>query len=148
MMIGIDTNVFIKLFDSAESLNHIKKEGDKIFTYPKCLWEMVKYVKTLQLKDRYSEGVVMDFMKRNSIFLTQNIDEDSEKEVKAFEEKCRKAGIDCHSPDSEIILAFKKEGVKMVYSMDINFRKAAERIGMKAGRFNSLDDDRVGFERG
>jgi len=135
MKIGIDTNIFIGLFESAESLNHIKKEGDKIFTYPKCLWEMVKYVKTLHLKDEYTEGVVMSFMKKNGIFLTQNIEEDSENEVKAFEEKCRKAGIDCHYPDSEIVLAFKQEGIEKVYSNDVNFRKAAEVAGMKAARF-------------
>jgi len=133
MKIGIDTNIFINLFESAEDLAKLRDAEFTIYTHPKCLWEMVKYIKTLELEDKYTEGVVMSFMKRNRILLVK--DEAEKQEIHDFEEKCRKLEIDCHYPDSEIILAFKKEGVDKVYSQDVNFRKAAGLLGMKAERF-------------
>jgi len=133
MKIGIDTNIFINLFESSEDLAKLRDVGFTIYTHPKCLWEMVKYVKTLELEDKYTEGVVMNFMKRNGILLVK--DEAEKQEIQDFEEKCKKAGIECHYPDSEIILAFKKEGAEKVYSKDVNFRKAAGLLGMKSERF-------------
>lgn len=148
----IDTNIFINLFESAESLNYLKEKGYTIYTHPKCLWEMVKYVKTLDLKDKNTEEVVRNFMRRNGIFLTY--EEVNKDEIEFFEKRCKKAGINCHYPDSEFILAcqkpwvfdhcqnstsgilkFKKQGVEKVYSQDLNFRKAAEFAGMKAEKF-------------
>ena len=145
MKIGIDTNIFIDLFESAETLNKLKEEGHEIYTHPGCLWEICKYVKTLELKNKNTEEVVMNFMKRNGIFFSE--EEVEEDEIKEFEEKCRKAGIDCHSPDSKFILAFKKEEIEKVYSEDRNFRKAAEVAGMIAPRFSSLDDEGKEFRR-
>lgn len=129
---GIDTNIFINLFESEESLKKLKEEGCIIYTHPKCLWEMVKYVKTLNLKNENTEEVVRNFMRRNGILLTY--EEVNKDEIDSFEKRCKKAGIECHYPDSEFILAFKKQGVERVYSQDKNFRKAAEFAGMKSDK--------------
>ena len=138
MKAGIDTNIFIKLFDSAESLNYLKEKGDSLYTHPVCLWEMVKYIKTLELEDKNTEAIVANFMKRAGIIRTK--EEVEKEEIKEFEEKCKKEGIDCHYPDSEIILSLKKEGVERIYSDDKNFGKAAWVLGMKFVRFSSLEE--------
>ena len=91
MKIGIDTNIFINLFESAEDLAKLRDAEFTIYTHPKCLWEMVKYIKTLELEDKYTEGVVMSFMKRNRILLVK--DEAEKQEIHDFEEKCRKLEI-------------------------------------------------------
>lgn len=130
MKTGIDTNVFIKLFESAETLNVLKEKGYTLYTNPKCLWEMCKYIKGLNLKDTNTEGVVSRFMERNEIKWTQ--EEVEKEEVEAFEEKCKKLGIDCHYPDSEFVLTFKKEGIQEVYSDDRGLRGGAKVLGIRA----------------
>ena len=126
--VGIDTNIFIEIFESSENLNKIRGNGAIIYMHKKCLWEMVKFIKTLNLKDSNSEGIVARFMERNQIkFINPEI---SKEEINNFEEKCKQKGINCHYPDSEFILAFQKEGIKTIYTKDAGFRKAAQYLGM------------------
>lgn len=139
--IGIDTNIFIELFESAENLDVLKEKGYKMHIPKKCLWEMVKYIKTLSLKDTYYEGIVARFMRRNQIsFIDSEI---SQEEIKNFEEKCKQKGIGCHYPDSEFILAFQKEGIKKIYTRDVGFRKAAQFIGIEVPRFDLLGENKT-----
>ncbi len=135
--VGIDTNVFIKLFEDSETLNLLKDKGYLLYTNPKCLWEMCKYIKSMGLKDTNTEGIVSRFMERNGIEWTS--EEVDIEEIRAFEEECKNLGINCHYPDSEFVLVFKKEGISIIYSDDHGFRKSAEILGMKACRLKDLE---------
>lgn len=129
MKIGIDTNVLIELFKKSENVNDLVEIGCCLYTYNKCLWEMVKYVRDLNLKDDYTERIVADFIDKNKIkVINMGIPKAN---AKVFEEKCLEKGIDCHSPDSEILLAFKEDGMDIIWSQDINLKKAAKLLGME-----------------
>lgn len=136
--IGIDTNIFVELFESSESLDKIREEGEEMYIHKKCLWEMVKYIKKLNLQDSNTEGIVARFMERNQIhFIDPEI---SQEEIKNFEEQCKKKGINCHYPDSMFVLAFQREGIKKMYSKDSDCRNAAQSIGIEIPWFNLNED--------
>ena len=132
MKIGIDTNVFIRFFDSRFAIEHIKFTlgNAGVYTHPKCLWEIYKNLKrTNKDPNYYPEGDVGYFINKNKISLTKQ--DLSEQEIKDFEMLCLGRGINCHNPDSEIVLAFNKEGIEVVYSQDSELRKASRLLGMK-----------------
>src|SRR3989344_9690179 len=137
MKIGIDTNVFIRFFDSRFAIEHIKFTlgNAEVYTHPKCLWEIYKHLKrTNQEKNYYPEGDVGYFINKNKISLTKQ--DLNEEEIRDFEKLCQSNGINCHYPDSEIILTFKKEDIEIVYSQDKELRKASRLLGMRTFRVN------------
>lgn len=134
MKIGIDTNVLIRLFDTESGIENLKgDENNEFYTEKNCLWEMVKYLKSLELKDKNTERVVADFLERKEIKETKTDVE--HEEIKEFLKKCKEEGIICHREDAEIMLAFKKEGIEKIYSDDKNFKKAAGILGIITERF-------------
>jgi len=130
MKVGIDTNVLIELFKQSEKVDDLIEIGCCLYTYNKCLWEMVKYVRDLNLKDSYTERIVADFIEENKIkIINMGV---LKANAKGFEKKCLEKGIDCHSPDSEIILAFKEDGMDIIWSQEINLKKAAKLLVMES----------------
>jgi len=133
--LGIDTNIFVKIFESGDNLKELTELGGAIYTSQICFDELCKYVKKKENQgpnEKDAKLIVDKFMEKNGIFLA--CEEVSIKERIKFEQKCKKLGIDCHYPDSEIILAFKKEGVEIICSEDKGFKEAAEYLGMEALR--------------
>ena len=138
--IGIDTNVLVHLFENAEKMNLFKDEGYILCVTQKCVEELRKQIEKLNLKDANTKQVADRFLNNNNMYIVYG--EASREDVRAFEKKCQKAGINCHWPDSEIILSFKKEGIERVYSQDNNFRKAAEFLGLKVEKFDFFKNEK------
>jgi predicted nucleic acid-binding protein len=134
--VGIDSNIVIQLMDSTKDRFEEKIIFNKIntaFMHSLCLWEIHDWLAKKGVPKNEAIIQVDDFRKANNIAL---INETPPKEdIAKFEEKCQAKGIDCHHPDSTIILAFKKEGIEKVYSEDKAFRDSCRLLDVKALRF-------------
>ena len=147
--VGLDTNVFIKLYDQPMLFEYeesrIFRFGDLIFTNKICVFELAKYIKKKRNIDmEEARKDAKEFIRKHSINVIYDfIPED---EVNKFEkesnEKLKQMGknyLECHKPDSIIILSFKKRGINKVISTDEAFRFCATILGMDGASIPSLD---------
>jgi rRNA-processing protein FCF1 len=130
--LGVDSNVFIELFESKITLEEYKRLGYAIYAHQKCFEELSKYLKNLNPnKDNHEiKKEVDEFMLKNDIYFA--CEEVDQKERKKFENKCKSRGIDCHYPDSEILLSYKNEDIEVICSNDKGFKESAQHINMDA----------------
>ena len=132
--VGIDSNIAIKLIEEGGFEEKIIfNNEDTVFMPPLCLWEINDCLSKKGVIEKHDESSIEQFTKKHNISL---INKDlSKEEIQKFEAKCLAKGINCHHPDSSIILAFKAEGIEKVYSEDREFRAASRILGIKALRF-------------
>ncbi len=128
--LGVDSNVFIELFKSQITLDEYRKLGYSIYAHQQCFEELGNYIKKTSPNKNKQEikKEVDEFMQKNDIFFA--CEDVNQKERKKFENKCRDKDIDCHYPDSEIVLSYNQDGVEVVCSNDKGFKESAQQIGM------------------
>ncbi len=150
--VGIDTNILRRLYDQPYLLgreaSRIFNFNDLIFSHVICLYEFVRYLKKREnLSKEKAKIKAKEFFKKNNVRLIypKNCFV-SEQESRSFEEevnkKLKEEGkdyLDCHSPDSVILLAFKKWGINKIYSTDEAFRIGAQHLGMDGSGLPSFD---------
>ena len=147
--VGLDTNIFIKLYDQPMLFEYeesrIFRFGDLIFTNKICVFELAKYIKkkrNIDMEEARKEA--KEFIRRHNINVIYDfIPED---EVNKFEkesnEKLKQIGktyLECHKPDSIIVLSFRRRGINKVISTDEAFRICATFLGMDGTSMPSLD---------
>ena len=147
--VGLDTNIFIKLYEQPMLFEYEESRifgfEDLIFTNKICVFELAKYIKkkkNIDLGEARKEA--KEFIRRHNINVIYDfIPED---EVNTFEkesnEKLKQTGktyLECHKPDSIIMLSFKKRGINKVISTDEAFRICATFLGMDGTSMPSLD---------
>ena len=147
--VGLDTNVFIKLYDQPVLFEYeesrIFRFRDLLFTNKICLFELAKHInkkKNIDIEEARKEA--KEFIRKHNINVIYDfIPED---EVNKFEkesnEKLKQMGktyLECHKPDSIIVLSFKKRGINRVISTDESFRICAKFLGMDSASIPSLD---------
>ena len=133
--IGIDSNIIIKLMEAKDQIEerYIFTKEDAFFMHSLCLWEIHDWLAKKGMSAKDAELETEDFIKKHKITLINK--DHSKEEIAEFEAKCHAKGIDCHHPDSTIILAFNAEGIEAVYSEDKAFRDACRLLDVKALRF-------------
>ena len=132
--VGIDSNIVIKLIEEGGfEENIIFNNEDTRFMHSLCLWEIHDCLSKKGASEKDAELETEDFIKKHKISLISK--DPSKEEIQKFEAKCLAKGIDCHHPDSSILLAFKAEGIEEAYSEDREFRAASRLLGIKALRF-------------
>ena len=109
------------------------------------MFELAKYIekkKNIGMEEARKEA--KEFIRKHNINVIHDfIPED---EVNKFEkesnEKLKKIGkiyLECHRPDSIIVLSFKKRGINKVISTDETFRICAIFLGMDGASMPSFD---------
>ncbi|MBS3074685.1 hypothetical protein J4447_04535 [Candidatus Pacearchaeota archaeon] len=151
--IGIDTNIFVRIYDQPFLLrveaSRIFNRHDIIFTHAACLREFTKHIMLKKNCDFHSaKEEAKDFIKSRNVRIIYPTEcFIPEEELKTFEkqsnEKLANMGkeyLHCHEPDSVIILVFKKCGVNKIYSTDEAARICASFLGMDSSNLPSFDN--------
>jgi predicted nucleic acid-binding protein len=136
--VGLDTNILIKLYNNPYLFGH---EEARIFNYPNLIfihvitkYEFIKYIVSGGFKEEDAKAKVNSFIREHNIQVIYSKDiYIPEEEIRKFEEqvneKLRGLGreyLNCHKPDSIILLAFKKSNVNKIISTDEVFREGAK----------------------
>ncbi|MDD5417317.1 MAG: PIN domain-containing protein [Candidatus Nanoarchaeia archaeon] len=146
--VGLDSCVLYNLIVYVEDFDKKRAEifnnDNLIFTHQACLKETKKnLMKYEDYTEEEARDEVIAYINKKKIG-TINADPTNTKILYDLREKCRKENIGLHKPDDFIIADFKKNGINMVYSIDNEFRKACEVIGLNAVAFptytRELDD--------
>jgi len=147
--VGLDTNIFIKLYDQPMLFEHeesrIFRFGDLIFTNKICVFELAKYIKkkrNIDMEEARREA--KEFIRRHNInviydFIPEDEVNKFEKESNGKLKQMGKTYLECHKPDSIIVLSFKRRGINKVISTDEAFRICATFLGMDGASMPSLD---------
>ena len=147
--VGLDTNIFIKLYDQPMLFEHeesrIFRFGDLIFTNKICVFELAKYIKkkrNIDMEEARKEA--KEFIRRHNInviydFIPEDEVNKFEKESNGKLKQMGKTYLECHKPDSIIVLSFKRRGINKVISTDEAFRICATFLGMDGASMPSLD---------
>ncbi|MDO8460255.1 MAG: PIN domain-containing protein [Nanoarchaeota archaeon] len=147
--VGLDTNVFIKLYDQPMLFEYeesrIFRFGDLIFTNKICVFELARYIKkknNIDMEEARKEA--KEFIRKHNInviydFIPEDEVNKFEKESNEKLKRMRKTYLECHKPDSIIVLSFKKRGINKVISTDEAFRICATFLGMDGASLPSLD---------
>lgn len=149
--VGLDTNILVKLYDNPFLFDY---EESRIFRYQNLIFihviskhELIRYLIQKGLKEENAKSEVNNFIRERNIQVIYPKDIFiQEREVIDFEQevnkKFREIGndyLECHKPDSIIILAFKKININRIISTDKSFRESAKFIGIDSESIPSLD---------
>jgi len=149
--IGIDTNIFIKLYNQPFLFDYeearIFNYRDIIFTHSICRFELIKNLMREGKSKEEAKSETKSFLKQHNINVIFSKDcYIPQKKVKAFEKEANKKfeemnrkDLECHQPDSIILLAFNKCGINKVISTDKSVRESAKLLGMDGSSLPSLN---------
>jgi len=149
--VGLDTNILIKLCDNPLFFSY---EESRIFKYPNLVfihvinkYEFIKYLINKGLSEEEAKTKVNSFIRERNISVIYPRDVFiQEDEINSFEiavnKKLNESGkeyLECHKPDSIILLAFRKVKINRVISTDEAFREGAKFLGLDGENIPSLN---------
>lgn len=149
--VGIDTNVLIKLYEQPFLFNYEESRifncMDLMFTHIICFRELVKHIAKKNRDEMIAKKEANIFLNEHNINKIYSKDcWINEEEIKSFEKEVnfkfkemKMENLECHPPDSLILLAFKKFGINKIWSTDMSFRSGARFLGMDSEGLPSLD---------
>jgi|GEM_PF-2133290 len=149
--VGIDTNVFIKLYQQPYLFDYeqarIFNYSDLIFTHSICRFELIKYLmkegKSLEEAkaeaNSFIRGKRVNIIFSSDCYITEEDADSFEKYANEEFKKNKQKVLTCHKPDSIILLAFKKCNINKVLSTDESIKEGAKLLGMDGAGLPSLD---------
>jgi len=146
--IGLDTNVLIKLYNNPGLFGYeearIFNKKDVIFIHPISEYELSKYIKEKGFDKESAKSEAKKFLGEHNIkkvycFIPNEHINNFESECNVKFKQAGKEHLKCHTPDSIILLAFKRKGINKVISTDEAFREGASLLGMDSSKLPSLD---------
>lgn len=147
--VGLDTNVFIKLYDQPTLFEYEESRifsfNDLVDTNKICVFELAKYIqkkKKINIEEARKEA--KEFIRKHNInviydFIPEDEVNKFEKEANEKLKQIDKIYLECHKPDSIILLSFKKKGINKVISTDESFRLCAGFLGIDSKSLPNLD---------
>jgi len=149
--VGLDTNVLIKFYDNPYLFEY---EESRIFRYPNLIfihviskYEFIKYLISRGSSEEEAKLNVNSFIKERNIqviypkdiFIPEEEITQFENEINKKLKEMGKEYLECHKPDSIILLAFRKINVNRVISTDEVFRESAQFLGLDGVGLPSLN---------
>lgn len=146
--VGLDTNILIKLYDNPFLFSYeesrIFNKKDVIFIHRLCFKELIKYLVKKGINESQAEEQAIDFLESHNIkeichFIPKEEIIGFEKESNEKLKQIGKEHLICHTPDSIILLAFKKENINKIISTDESFKICASFLGIDGSSLPSID---------
>lgn len=149
--VGLDTNILIKLYDNPYLFSYEESrifDMGVVFIHAISQWEFIKYIMNKKgLDEENAKLEAKSFLEKRKIkilypkgcFITKEETDSFENDLNKKFKEIGKDYLECHKPDSIILLAFKKYGVNKVISTDEVFREGAKFLGINSSGLPSLD---------
>jgi len=150
--VGLDTNILRKIYEQPYLLeleaSKIFNKKDLLFTHSVCLHEFTNYLSSRKgLSYDKAKNEAKEFIKSRNVWIIYHKEcPITTTESEAFEEESNKKltgmgkeYLNCHKPDSIILLALKKKGINRVISTDETVRICARFLGMDGSNIPSFD---------